>query len=171
MQNPNRSVLHTEIQTHVIKNAVVQFYMELIIKALKQPEQHPELFYFIEDILNSTESADAATLATLPLFFTVHFTSFLGLQMQPKSGGQQFFDLEAGQFAAQAPPHQNYLDEEASSLLAELINCRLPQEAASLNAKRLQRWSLLNDLIKYYQFHIQDFSTLKTLPIVHEILQ
>ena len=144
--------------------------MEMLFKALKQPEQHTELFHFMEDILQLTNDAEKATLANLPLFFTVHLAGFLGLQMQPAEKDAPFFDLNAGYFSGIRPTHIQYIDEEASLLLNELILSRRPEEAAEIKMSRATRWALLNDLIKYYQLHIQDFGQLKTLPVLHEIL-
>ena len=45
------SFLYTELFADVIKNSVMLYMMELLQKCVKQPENNPDLFYFVEEAL------------------------------------------------------------------------------------------------------------------------
>src|SRR5829696_1010998 len=61
--------LYQHVLSDVHKNAVALFMVELLSKCLKQPEPHPELFYFIEDALHHLDEASNSVTGNFPLFF------------------------------------------------------------------------------------------------------
>src|SRR6187455_522375 len=61
--------LYRHILSDVRKNAVTLFMVELLTKCLKQPENNPDLFHFVEDVFINLDESNNAVLANLPLFF------------------------------------------------------------------------------------------------------
>jgi DNA repair protein RecO (recombination protein O) len=155
----------------VRKNAVAVFMIELLTKCLKQPEPNPELFYFVEDALTHLDKATDTVTANFPLFFALHLAVFFGFRIHDKfSEEKHFLDLEEGLFKAVAPNHQNYLDDKAAEVTSYILKTQQPNELEDLKLNQEFRRLLLNSYEGYYRLHISDFGSLKTLPVLREMM-
>jgi len=167
--------IYQHIFSDVPKNAVALFMVELLTKCLKQPEANPELFYFTEDsFLHLDESSETVT-ANFPLFFALHLPLFFGIPPQPRgkeltNSKEIFFDLKEGSFTGQLPPHPHFIEERLALVTAELLQVRRPVELETIKLNQEIRRQLLQAYEVFYSFHIQDFGTMRTLPVLREIL-
>jgi DNA repair protein RecO (recombination protein O) len=163
--------LYQYIFSDVRKNAVAVFMIELLTKCLKQPEPNPELFYFVEDALTHLDKATDTVTANFPLFFALHLAVFFGFRIHDKfSEEKHFLDLEEGLFKAVAPNHPNYLDDKAAEVTSYILKTRQPNELEDLKLNQEFRRLLLNSYEGYYRLHISDFGSLKTLPVLREMM-
>jgi DNA repair protein RecO (recombination protein O) len=163
--------LYQYIFSDVRKNAVAVFMIELLTKCLKQPEPNPELFYFVEDALTHLDKATDTVTANFPLFFALHLAVFFGFRIHDKfSEEKHFLDLEEGLFKAVAPNHQNYLDDKAAEVTSYILKTQQPNELEDLKLNQEFRRLLLNSYEGYYRLHISDFGSLKTLPVLREMM-
>jgi DNA repair protein RecO (recombination protein O) len=163
--------LYQHIFSDVRKNAVAVFMIELLTKCLKQPEPNPELFYFVEDALTHLDKATDTVTANFPLFFALHLAVFFGFRIHDKfSEEKHFLDLEEGLFKAVAPNHQNYLDDKAAEVTSYILKTQQPNELEDLKLNQEFRRLLLNSYEGYYRLHISDFGSLKTLPVLREMM-
>lgn len=163
--------LYQHILSDVRKNAVALFIIELLGKCLKQPEANAELFYFTEDALHHLDEANDAVTANFPLFFALHLAVFFGLRI----GGQfseekNFLDLHEGQFTQTQPSHQNYLFDKEAAAVSELLKIMQPQELEQVQLNQEMRRRILYSLEQFYALHVPEFSSLKTLPVLREIM-
>ncbi|MFD2918973.1 DNA repair protein RecO [Terrimonas rubra] len=168
--------LYKHILQDVIKNTVVLFMVELLSKCLKQPEENPDLFYFMEDALLHLDEADDKTVAGYPLFFLIQLTYFLGIPPQVATGAQAqeaqlFFDLKEGFFTTEIPDHHHYIQQPHTSALISLLQVRQPKELPEVPLTGENKRKLMVAMEEYYQLHITDFGTLRTVPILREILR
>ena len=62
------AILYQEIFSDIRKNAVALFMVELLQKCLKQPDPQPELFHFMEDVLQGLDQASPMVAANIPIF-------------------------------------------------------------------------------------------------------
>src|SRR6185369_1550333 len=91
------SYLYEHIFFNVVKNAAAMYMIELLQHSLKQPEANPELFYLAEDSLKQLDRGNDTLTANLPLYFTLHLASELGLRMQGEySPATPVLDLQEG---------------------------------------------------------------------------
>lgn len=163
--------LFQTIFSDVRKNAVSLFMVELIAKCLKEPEANAELFYFIEDALLHLDSASDTVTANFPLFFAVHLAYFFGFKISDAfSEDHAYLDLEEGTFVADQPRHLHYLQDKEAEVTAHLLKIRQPNELQDLALRGEFRRRLLTAYESYYALHISDFGSLKTLPVLREIL-
>ena len=163
--------LYHHLLSDVRKNAVALFMVELLAKCLKQPEANSDLFHFAEDaFLHLDESTDTVT-ANFPLFFALHLPFFFGFRIHDSfSEKNGFLDLQEGRFTSGMPPHPHFLDDQYAEITARLLRAMQPGELAEIRLHRDFRRHLLHAYEKYYALHIQDFGTLRTLPVLREIL-
>jgi DNA repair protein RecO (recombination protein O) len=163
--------LYQHILSDVRKNAVALFMVELLTKCLKQPEANPDLFHFAEDaFLHLDESTDTVT-ANFALFFALHLAGFFGFRIHDGySEKKQFLDLQEGNFVGETPSHPHFLEDRQAAVTAQLLRVMQPRELADIKLNHDFRRHLLYAYEKYYALHIQDFGTLRTLPVLREIV-
>lgn len=165
--------LYQHIFSDVRKNAVALFMVEVLTKCLKQPEANPDLFHFVEDAFIHLDESSNEVMANFPLFFALHLAVFFGVSPNlPEAEALEnlYFDLKEGNFYFKQPEHPHFLHGKHAFITAELLRVRLPQELKEIKLNRSSRRILLHAYEDYYALHIQDFGSLKTLPILKEVL-
>lgn len=162
--------LYQHIFSDVWKNAVAVFMIELLTKALKEPEPNPDLFYFTEDALLALDRATPTVAANMPLFFGLHLAVFFGFRISDEySPTHQFLDLEEGRFVETQPQHANYLEGKEAEVISQLLKTMQPEDLAQLQLNHEFRRKLLQWIELFYAINIQDFGTMKTLPVLREL--
>jgi DNA repair protein RecO (recombination protein O) len=163
--------LYRNIFSDVKKNAVALFMVELLHKCLKQPEANPDLFQFAEDALIRLDQSEDRVTANFPLFFALQIAVLFGFRITDNFSEQNiFFDLQEGQFVSQRPAHSHILEEKQAAVTAQLLKVMQPEELEQIRLNHDFRRNLLYAYETYYALHIQDFGTMKTLPVLKEIL-
>jgi DNA repair protein RecO (recombination protein O) len=81
-----------------------------------------------------------------------------------------FLDLQEGQFVAERPLHAHYLEHEHSQIISHLLKVMQPAELSQIRLNQETRRILLHSMEKFYALHIQDFGTMKTLPVLEAVL-
>jgi len=163
--------LYQHVLSDVKTNAVALYMVELLTKCLKQPEGHPDLFHFAEDAFLHLDKSKEAVTANYPLYFALHLPVFFGFRINDNySGKYRFLDLQEGSFVDDAPAHYWFLEDKQAAITSQILKAQRPEELEHLKLNHDFRRNLLLMYEKYYALHIQDFGTLRTLPVLREIL-
>ncbi|MDX2046412.1 MAG: DNA repair protein RecO [Chitinophagaceae bacterium] len=163
--------LYRQVFSDVRKNSVALFMIELLQKCLKQPEPNAGLFHFVEDSLVHLDEADAAVTANFPLFFALHLTAFFGFRFSDDySEKDTILDLQEGEFVHDKPHHPHFLEGGHSYITSQLLKVMQPHELTEIKLNQEARRVLLHAYETYYALHVPDFGTLKSLPVLKEIL-
>lgn len=162
--------IYRDILFNVYKNAIVLFMVELLQKTIRQPEQNADLYNFIEDALMELDRAGEKTAANYPLFFLVHLPEFLGFSIDDNfSHANPILDLRNGRFVATAPEHDHHTDAGTAEYICELLHVRHPAESDDIPLNNALRRKIMDAMLRFYQFHIHDFSHMRSLPILQDI--
>lgn len=169
------SVVYQHILSHVVKNSIALYMVELLYKSLKQPEENATLFYFCEDAFTQLDAAEPQIAANVPLYFTLHLADFFGFKINnnqpPRIDEENYYvDLVEGNFTDDQPIHPHFLKGENAIITAELLNIMQLHELEQLKLNSSKRRELLLKYQDYYALHIQEFGQLKTLQVLHEVL-
>lgn len=163
--------LYRNILSDIRKNAVALFMIELLQKCLKQPEPNADLFYFIEDALLHLDEASDTVTANYPLFFALHLAVFFGFRISDEySEANPYLDLEEGSFSASQPPHTNYLQDKEAAAVSHILKIQQPAELEELTLNQETRRRITHALEAYYALHIPEFGTMRTLPVLREVM-
>jgi DNA repair protein RecO (recombination protein O) len=168
--------LYRHIFSDVPKNAVALFMVELLTKCLKQPEANADLFNFCEDAFIHLDESNDAVMANFPLFFALHLTGFFGFKPHNSLKGafeetdNLILDLKEGLFTNEKPEHQFYLEGKQAEITDELLKVMKPDELKDIRLNHEFRRQLLHAYETYYAMHIQDFGSMRTLPVLREVL-
>ncbi len=162
--------IYRDVLFNVYKNTIVLFMVELLQKTIREPEQNDELYHFIEKALIELDRASDKTAANYPLFFLIHLPAFLGLSIQDNfSAAASILDLKNGRFVAITPSHDYYTEAEAAECIFKLLQLVHPSDSEKIPLTNTLRRKLMDNMISFYQLHIQDFAHMKSLPILQTV--
>lgn len=167
----NWSHLYQHIFFDIRKNAVALFMIELLQKCLKQPEQNTDLFYFVEDAFMHLDEAPENVVANYALFFALHLMVFVGFRIDDSYTDEtNILDLDEGMYRADRPNHQYYLEGQEAYLTSQLLRVMQPAELQHILLNQAMRRRLLQAYQDFYSLHIADFGSMRSLPVLQEIL-
>jgi DNA repair protein RecO (recombination protein O) len=165
------SFLYRHIFSDVIKNSVALYMVELLLKCLKHPEENADLYGFVEDCLLALDGSTGVVTANFPVFFALHLATALGFQLQNDySETHSLLDLHAGRYRNDPPAHLHYLDGPAARMVSELLRVQQPPELAQITMNRGLRRQILDAMNVFYNLHVQEFGTMKTLAVLQEVM-
>lgn len=163
--------LYQHILSDIKKNAVALFIIELLSKCLKQPEANAELFYFVEDALHHLDDANDTVTANFPLFFALHLAVFFGFRISDEfTQNIHYLDLEEGRFVEEQPNHSHYLLDREAAAVSHILKIMQPNELEQVALNQETRRRITHALEEYYALHIPDFGTMRTLPVLREVM-
>jgi DNA repair protein RecO (recombination protein O) len=163
--------LYQHILSDVRKNAVALFMIELLSKCLKQPEANAELFYFVEDAFHHLDKANDTVTANFPLFFALHLAVFFGFRIADEySDNIHYLDLEEGRFAEEQPKHSHYLQDREAAAVSHILKIMQPDELQEVALNQEMRRRITHAIEEYYTLHIPEFGTMRTLPVLREVM-
>lgn len=163
--------LYKNLFFDVIKNSVALYMIELLQKSLKQPEPNADLFHFLEDAFLHLDESDGVIVANYPLFFALHLSGFYGFRFSDTySRKNNILDLQEGEFVSEQPAHRFFLEGDYSDITSQLLKVMQPHELKQIKLNKEMRRVLLNAYAIFYALHIQDFGTMKSLPVLQEVL-
>ena len=178
--NSERSTLHriselnihyhyTSIPYNIIKSSIAFFINEVIVKSLKESHPDEELFLFLTNSLKILDLEEGNT-ANFHLCFLMGLSRCLGFYPQGEYSGQTaVMDLQEGRFTDHLPTHRHYLDRGQSMLFSKLMDTGY-DSLTGLQISKAERKQLLQTLILYYRLHISNFSDIKSLEILEEVI-
>lgn len=165
-------LVYQSIFTDVLKNTIALFMVELLQKSILHEEQNEDLYDFAENQLIHLDTVSSHEAANIPVQFMLMLPAYLGFQIQDNfSDKKPFFDPKEGRFTGNDQEPQIELSSMINTSLSEMLRNIQKNQQGSLPVNSQIRRSLLYLLEKYYQWHIDGFSELKTLRVVETILR
>lgn len=152
------------------KRAITFFITEVLSKALREEHPNEELFRFVFHSVRVLDE-DVAGVTNFHLFFMFKLSRFLGFGASDQAdGAYAVFDLKNSEFRETKPDHPYFIEGDT------LKNWRKLSELEAgyldrLKLSSLQRRELLNALVLYYELHILNFKTLKSIKVLHALFE
>jgi len=163
--------LYQHIFSDVRKNAVALFMVELLTKCLKQPETNADLFYFVEDAFHHLDEVNDTVTANFPLFYALHLAVFFGFRVSDEySPTKHYMDLQEGRFTEVQPKHPHYLQDREAAAVSHILKIMQPAELEQLTLNQDTRRRITHAIEEYYTLHIPDFGSMRTLPVLREVM-
>ena len=147
------------------------YMVELLQKCLKQPEANADLFNFCEDAFVQLDISNNEVTANFPIYFSLQLAPFFGFRLQDNySEKRNVFNLQEGSFSDIHSAASGHLSIEISFHLSQLLKAMHPADLNEIRLNRNTRREILNSIQNYYAWHIPEFGSMKTLPVLAEIL-
>jgi DNA repair protein RecO (recombination protein O) len=161
---------YSSLPYDIIKSSIALFLNEVLYKALHEDHPDEDLFDFIENSLLILDLKQE-NCSNFHICFMLQLSRYLGFYPQGVFNKHtSIFDLKEGCFVKSFPAHSFYVGNRHSALLNEFINTSYDLIHTILLDKT-ERKHLLNALILFYQLHIDTFKELKSLEILHQVIE
>lgn len=158
------SQLLLNIHSDILKTSIALFISEVLNHSITFDEGDYDLFDFLENEILYLESKDTSGL--FPVYFLVKLSRYLGVQpLGEYSIDTPYLSLDEGFFVKQTGLHTTSAD------VAQVISHILyEKDRSEIKIKTDLRKLTLNEVLKYYQFHITKSKKIKSLEILTELL-
>lgn len=156
----------------VAKGAIGLFMTEVAQKAIREPTPHPELFHFLKQSYITLDQSQHK-IAYYPSWFLVQFAQHLGFSPSLSSDEldlETVFDYAAGKLIQGDVPvgHHYYFDPQNTQLLAAFLELDATA-CAKLELETKDRRNFLEDLLRYYRYHLENFGELNALLVLQTV--
>ncbi len=149
------------------RSTIALFIAEVLYRLVKESAPNDALF---ERVWRSIEALDTIEegVANFHLWFLANLSRDLGFM--PSGGYREgaWFDIREGMFTPFMPSHNLLMKPEEAQLLYRLINCEVSR-LGEIALSRKERVALLEALIRYYNYHLDATSTLRSIEILREL--
>ncbi|HEV7621992.1 MAG TPA: DNA repair protein RecO, partial [Flavisolibacter sp.] len=109
--------------------------------------------------------------ANFPIFFALHLAVFFGFRISDEfAETNTYLDLQEGTFVKDQPLHTQYLQDREAASVAHILKIMQPEDLQHVHLNQEARRNIINSLETFYAFQISDFGSLKTLPVLREIM-
>jgi len=152
-----------------IKKSAQAFFMaEVLSKCLREEEANRVLFSFIKNSVEYFDLMEKGS-ANFHILFLVKLSKYLGIYPSAKLNQEEIvFDMKEGIYKDHLPGHSDFIDPVNSGLLDDILNSNYDQ-LAGLQLNQKMRNELLDFILKFYSFHIEGISRLKSYGVLREV--
>ena len=159
------SYLYQSLATNIYKQSIALFLAEVLAYALKEEEQNPVQFSFIESSLQWLDQHDSFT--NFHLVFLMKLTKYLGFYPDTENLEAGYFDLEEGTFKSMKP-YRDFLSGKKLILFKSIIGIKF-DDMVRLKWNSEARQIVLDILLEYYELHLPGFKKPRSLKVLKEI--
>lgn len=153
------------INTDVYKSSMVMFLSEVLKSVIYEEETNKELYNFLEESILILETS--TNFSNFHISFLIKLSAFLGFSPQkPLKSDELYFNLNEGYFEETASKYS--LGIENSNFLNMFLSHTL-EKNHEIKLSKTQRKDMLNQVILYYELHIESFKKPKSLEVIQSV--
>ena len=154
------------IASDFYKKTIALFISELLYRCVHIPEFDIQLYSFVEESILELDHKEKQ-FSDFHLRFMTKFTKYLGIvPINNFSKQNKFFDIKSASFFPVITDLNSGFEEKSSIIL----NSYLSEEMTSENFSLIDRNQFLDDLIRFYAYHLTQFTGLKSLKVLKSVL-
>ena len=159
--------VYQDIPFNVIKSGIGMFMAEIIKYTIKEKEENLALFNFLFAQFVELDTVKK-NYANTPVFFLLQFSKYLGFFPQSEGYIDGFvFNLTEGRFYDAQFCNADCILPEESRIWYSMLSFKLDDFKISAQERRI----LIDGLLKYYKYHIENFPEINSLRILRELWQ
>jgi len=150
------------------KSSVITCLAEITSRCITTSYPHPELFNFIHDSLISFDRPDHYDRDFL-IRYLVNLANYLGfgLETVKNNPGDTYLDLLEGTLVANRPFHEYFIMPDDLTQLYRIMKSGSTERTdVPLETRR----RLIDQIITYYQLHMETLKEVQSLKILRELL-
>ncbi len=163
----SRSTPLNSMPYEITKSTQAIFIAEILYRVVKEEEPNPVLAQFL---INTIQYLDALGESSPDFHIIFLFLLSKHLGFYPQNNYDElnkFFDLEGGLFKTQTGDPEVYLNESASNLWSRYMQFDY-QEIIDAGFNSAQRKTMLDNLVRFYKFHITGMGDIRSLVVLHD---
>ncbi|MCK9301957.1 MAG: DNA repair protein RecO [Bacteroidales bacterium] len=152
------------------KNCIFMFINEILLKCLKEGTQSEELFLFITDALIKLDKTGAIS-PEFHIIFLTKLVKYLGFEITGKQySANAIYNISEGHFTQIIPNHQDYIPSFYAKMIFDALNADVLDRLSDCNSVQI-RTNAINYLLKFYHYHIPEIGEIKSVEVLHNILE
>jgi len=157
--------LYSTLHTHIYKSTVVIFLSEILNSCIIEEEGNIAMYSYLETSLVWFDTISTAT--SFHLLFLLKLTKYLGFYPDKRNINFNYFNLEEGCFQAENAGKLS-ISGENLILLKQLLGTTFDAlPTIKINAK--ERQSFLRVILRYFELHLANFNTPKSLKVLNQV--
>lgn len=167
MRDVQSAITLHSIPYDIRKSTISLFMAETIYRLVGESEANQALFDFV---WRSIEALDAIEegVSNFHLWFLANMSRFLGFSPGNQYEQGFWFDIKEGIFTPYMPFCEDSLKPQTAQLFSNLLSHSI-EEVSLFSLNREQRRELLQGLLAYYSFHLDNISSIKSIQILQEV--
>lgn len=165
------SYIYTSVQEDVVKNSIVLFSSEFMLRLLPEHAPLPELFEFAQRYFISLDTLSTKEVANFPLYFMIQCSRLLGYE--PKgaySEATPHLDREEGGFSSHTPAVPPYTTYDDAHALYALLIAETYEAVTAVQMNSEMRLRLIDWYIAFLQQYAQHLGNIRSLQVLRTIL-
>lgn len=157
--------LYNSLHTNILKSSVAIFISEVLSRVLKEEEQNQSLYTYLETTLMWFDTQ--TEFANFHLLFLLDLTKYLGFYPDKGELDYDFFNLKEGCFEDK---NQGKLSVSGDNLilLKSLLGITF-DTLYTIKINAFKRKSFLSIILLYFELHLSDFKTPKSLQVFNQV--
>lgn len=156
-----------QIQFDPEKSAMVIFLDELLQKTIPDDYVNDRLFKFLQDGIVLLD--DAIDARNFHVWFMLEISRYYGFYPTYTPGKTiTCLDISTGTFLDKTPSHRNIIEGQTAEVLHNMMDQEWPQ-VQTMNLHSTLRRSLLNSMVTYFRFHLENLPEIKSIQVLHEV--
>jgi DNA repair protein RecO (recombination protein O) len=150
------------------RSSIGLFMAEVTQRTIRESEENEALFVFLFDIFKFLDET-TERFTNLHLSFLLELSGHLGFRPDEQEYTEgSVFDYKNGVFTQGAVGHSHFLNENLSTILRGLLSTPWNQiHLIKMSAD--ERRLLIGELLKFYQFQLDNFPDINSFKILQEI--
>jgi len=164
----NINYIYKNLHADFAKQSVALFAIELVSKCVKEHEVNERLYDYLSLFLIELDQ-ETQTIENKPLFFMLEIASILGFEPSLHNIlNGVYFNLESGRFEDTIQSIHS-LDATETIMLKKMV--AMYYDKSELKLMHQERKLLLEKMLLYFRWHVNDFSELKSPSVLSEVLR
>jgi len=158
---------YNSIPFSVEKTAIIFFLTEILDKIIKFDVVDNQMFDFISNSLQIFDLQESNYM-NFHLIFLIKITKFLGFEPSSNhSSENKYFNISQAKYTANYDEKYS-IEEPYSKLFKQLINTKITN-FYTIKMNNKERSYILNKILIYYSFYIEDLLKIKSLKVLNEV--
>jgi DNA repair protein RecO (recombination protein O) len=163
--------LYQTLQEDVVKNSVLLFSVEVLLRLLPEQAPLPALFEFAYDYFIALDTISQHKVANFPLFFIINCSRILGFELKGNYSLQTpHLDMQEGGFTEHVPSRVPFTGDEDASVLSLLLKADQYEALSLIEMNAAMRLRLIDWFVAFLQTHTQHMGNIRSLTVLKAIL-
>lgn len=159
------AIPYKTLHTNIIKSGMVLFLAEILKNCIREEEQNPELYSFLQESLEWLDENE--NIANFHIFFMLQLSHFLGFYPNASHLDLPYFNVLEGRFEA-TKTDQYCIEGVAIENLKNFFDIHL-ESLDIIKLSKSSRAAVLELLLTYYSLHIQGFRKPNSLSVLNQL--
>jgi DNA repair protein RecO (recombination protein O) len=163
--------IYGSLQEDVVKNSVLLFSAEILLRLLPEHAPLPTLFDMAYGYFIALDKMPYASVANFPLFFIINCSRILGYELKGEyTQLTPHLNLQDGGFTEHPPATPPFASEDDARLLDLLLKTDTLETLERIELNADIRLRLIDWYIAFLQVHTQHMGNIKSLSVLRAIL-